>query len=874
MKETSLVVCLLLAVFTAAMGQPSCKLRTFTMADGLPSGTITMCATDPDGMLWIATWNGLCNYDGYRLNSFAAQPGKGQVLTSNRLRSLAPVGNGDIWLRTFDDSLYLFHGKTATYIPYPYNHRTPNSPKTPSNSSETGQKGFHHTDLGGTHWQLLPDGTFGYIDAESGRFVPVMQKMNMQKIVADKRGNLWFTGTHNLSMLSFSNYSFHNKTIVAGSDTRAIEADGNGHVFAGTQSGHLVMLDTEGNTLGFITPGGGLSATETRFCSKGIYALHHDSQGSLWVGTRGEGVFKLSGMHARGFSATRKMVFQPIATDVFDINEDIHHRIWIGTYKQGCLVVTIDGETIASLELPEGNARKVRRIERGQGNTMLLSTADGLFTLPITPQPHNPITLFHTKHKPGDTSSLMARDVLHAICNRTDSALLISTMGGGLQYTTDSRRPTADNLTMTAVKELTEGLGNIQTLTQDDEGRVWVIGENTIRCLGKDYRETAVYGAKDWGEEVEFSEAKTTTDPHSKNIYVATSNGIIVFNPNKIKLSDFAPSLVFCGVQYQGDKRITPLAGCDTLFLPTDRHNAIVYFSALDYGNNDLIRYAWRICELDTAWSYVGQEHCAPLSNLPPGKFTLEVRSTNSDGYWQDNNKTLLIDVEPTFWQSRWAWIIYLAVIAAILYTAFYIIKLRNDAKIEREMAQRKMRLFTDVNTQLRTPLTLIGGPVTEVLQTEQLSEQGRSFLQFVERNASDLISILDKETNTAEPDPFAIQLTEFIEKNIANEQLKIEDIASALCISRSVLYSKVKALYDISPLELVSDIRIKRACQLLAEDNRMNISEIGYATGFSEPKYFTRCFKRRVGQTPSEYRKNAKSPNSTPPQPNNPTTP
>ena len=98
----------------------------------------------------------------------------------------------------------------------------------------------------------------------------------------------------------------------------------------------------------------------------------------------------------------------------------------------------------------------------------------------------------------------------------------------------------------------------------------------------------------------------------------------------------------------------------------------------------------------------------------------------------------------------------------------------------------------------------------------------------------------------------------DFMEANMSNEDLEIESFAEKLCVSRAVFYRKLKSITGYTPVEFVRVIRLKRAIQLI-KDNSFTVSELAYMTGFSDPKYFTRCFKKMTGMTPTEYREQTK---------------
>ena len=100
----------------------------------------------------------------------------------------------------------------------------------------------------------------------------------------------------------------------------------------------------------------------------------------------------------------------------------------------------------------------------------------------------------------------------------------------------------------------------------------------------------------------------------------------------------------------------------------------------------------------------------------------------------------------------------------------------------------------------------------------------------------------------------FMKRLLDFIEANMSDINLKIEQLADAMNLSRAVFYTKLKAISGLSPIDFLRDIRIKRACQLIASGN-YTISQVAYMTGFKDPKFFSRTFRKIMNCSPTEYK-------------------
>lgn len=98
----------------------------------------------------------------------------------------------------------------------------------------------------------------------------------------------------------------------------------------------------------------------------------------------------------------------------------------------------------------------------------------------------------------------------------------------------------------------------------------------------------------------------------------------------------------------------------------------------------------------------------------------------------------------------------------------------------------------------------------------------------------------------------FIQKLMRVIEENIANKDLNIEFISDALGMSRSLLHEKIKLATGDSPGNLIRNARLNLAIRLLRK-NQYNTAELAFKTGFSDPKYFSKCFKKEFGKSPKE---------------------
>jgi AraC-like DNA-binding protein len=100
----------------------------------------------------------------------------------------------------------------------------------------------------------------------------------------------------------------------------------------------------------------------------------------------------------------------------------------------------------------------------------------------------------------------------------------------------------------------------------------------------------------------------------------------------------------------------------------------------------------------------------------------------------------------------------------------------------------------------------------------------------------------------------FMAQVNEYVKANIANPAITVEDIASAVNMSRTLFFTRIKQVTGLTPNEFLRTTRLKVAAELLAGDNKLRVTEICYMVGFSSTSYFAKCFQAQFGMLPNQY--------------------
>lgn len=115
-----------------------------------------------------------------------------------------------------------------------------------------------------------------------------------------------------------------------------------------------------------------------------------------------------------------------------------------------------------------------------------------------------------------------------------------------------------------------------------------------------------------------------------------------------------------------------------------------------------------------------------------------------------------------------------------------------------------------------------------------------------------------DNEPQVPEMSPsdkrFMDKLIELMESRIDNSDLVVDDLVKEMAVSRSVFFKKLKTLTGLAPVEFIKEVRINKAIKLI-ESGEFSITQVAYMVGINDPRYFSKCFKQKIGMTPSEYK-------------------
>lgn len=255
----------------------------------------------------------------------------------------------------------------------------------------------------------------------------------------------------------------------------------------------------------------------------------------------------------------------------------------------------------------------------------------------------------------------------------------------------------------------------IYSIEEDGKNNLWMGSNIGLLKYNKINNQYYIFKSEQGLQNSEFNTASSAKTPDGHMIFGGI-NGFNYFHPDSINVSEFVPEIVITGFslfykeynindKYQNhiilDKSI---AYTDTLFLKYNENVIGISFSALDYSNPKNIDYAYRLKGFNNQWVYTDAYHkYASYTNLAPGNYIFQIKSTNADRVWTNNTKNLFIIIEPAFWQQFW---FKIALIVLLFVSIYFYIRLRTRWALRQQkklaaLVREQTFEITEKNTEL-----------------------------------------------------------------------------------------------------------------------------------------------------------------------------
>ena len=725
-----------------------------------PHHKINNVTTIGKDMLALGTDNGVILYS-IPKNSFQQIDIRTATQTSNDVESVYQDHLGDIWIFSKDPGIVHLNLVTneKEHLFTPKDEIIKHGRKSRKLIFEDNAKNL---------WLLPTEGNFCYYDRKERTLKPLLTDINNPKSIfsplvrsytLDNQGNCWFATARGVEKLCFFPQSYQFNLTDYEAETRAFLQDSNKRLWTASKSNYIQIFAPDGNLVGYLSKQGNIIKEKQSFYN-GVYSILEDKDGNIWLGTKEIGLFQLKKTGANHYSIHHfehrtNDPYSLSSNSIYAIFQDSRNNIWIGCYGGGLnlLAQAKDGKVSfihSNNELrnyPIAYGMKVRNIAEAPGGVILVGTTNGLLTFSNNFERLEEIKFYRNIRRPGDKNSLSANDIMHIYTDKNKTTYIISFTGG-------VNKVISPNLLNENIQfrnyDKNNGLASDLALSmiEDTQNQLWVVSEIALSKFDPAKETFENYELSSIYQEFNFSEALPIINARNQ-IILGTDKGFLEVSPEKMRKSSYVPPIVFTGLKIQGHLTDHSIDNLEELELEPSQRNVTFQFAALDYVNPKGILYAYRLQGLEEEWNEADNNRSASYINLPAGKYQLQIKSTNSDGVWVDNVRTLSIHVLPTFWETYWAWLLYFILFilftASIVYVLFYIYRLRHRVDMEQQLANIKLRFFTDISHELRTPLTLISSPVTEVLENEPLSPSAREHLTLVHQNTERMLRLMNQ---------------------------------------------------------------------------------------------------------------------------------
>ena len=665
--------------------------------------------------------------------------------------------------------LMLERGEMVRLNPSTLEARLYGLPPSSLSDADLRSRSLLFSDHNGTLWAIAKYGPLCYYDETTDRFLPYLRDADnptsfyvptFQGYLMDRQGNLWLALDMGLARLSFQPHFFTFHLMEKNMDIRAFLADNKGRLWASSKSGVVRVRQQDGGPVLYLSSSGKLVTEKCAFGPK-VYAMLQTRDGDIWLGTREDGLFRLHPADDHRFTLHHYTSDSSDACSlssnrIFDLHEDCRGHLWVGTFGGGLNLVERNPESGSARFIHAGNRLKsfpadvgvrIRCPAETPDGILLAGTTDGLLAFRTSFARPEEIVFHHHRHVSGDDASLNSNHIMDIFQPRGTEQVYCLGFSGGLNLVSpDSLLHSRTTFHHYTVQDgLISNL--VHSMAEDGRGHYWVTTENGLSCLDPLTGQSVNYPCDRFRAGLRFAE--TVPLVMGDTLFLGTNLGVLELDLSKLPHDAYVPPVLLTEMRVQGNPLTGDVNRMKSLTLSPSQRNISFRFAAVDFVSPSTIQYAYRLRGLDDTWNKVENARSASYMNLPAGEYTLEIRSTNNNGVWMDNVRSLRLIVEPKFSETAWAWVLYaglfLLLVGTVCYVLFYIYRLRHRIDTEQQLADIKLRFFTDISHELRTPLTLISAPVDEMLQSRTLSEQDRKHLSLVHVNIRRMLRMMNQ---------------------------------------------------------------------------------------------------------------------------------
>ena len=566
-------------------------------------------------------------------------------------------------------------------------------------------------------------------------------------IVKDREGGIWvgtyYGGVNYLSPNTgqfecFAHSRFYNS--VNGTVIGRFCEDSSGYIWIASDDGGLSRFAPKDKQFTHYMP----DEHRNSLSYHNVHALCMDDD-DLWIGTYTGGVNVLNTKTGtfRVYTTKGGDLTTLDGTSSYAIFRDREKRIW---------VTSMAGINLYNRE--EDNFIRVKDLESltididqdADGNIWFSTQGKGLFK-------YNPDKKTWKNYVYSNTPGALVNDQVNCVLIDGNGNMWVGTMNGLCKYDAGEDRFEAIPLDIPS--------RNICGIVEDQHVLWLTTTKGLVRYAPGE--SCQVFTRSDGLQSEQFLPNAALKASDGK-IYVGSVNGFNAFYPYQIKMNKVLPPVVITGLEIFnkeiriGDKKLPKaLNWMAELDLSYKDHVFSLLYASLSYCTPEKNQYAYKLEGFDKDWNYVGSQNKATYTNLPAGTYVFKVKATNNDGIWSNQEASLKITIHPPFYWSTASKILYFIwVCIALTFFIRFLLKRtekKHTAEInqlnvskEKEVHEAKIKFFTMIAHEIRTPVSLIIGPLEKIMKSSiPMPAVLRDDLNIIDRNSQRLLFLVNQ---------------------------------------------------------------------------------------------------------------------------------
>ncbi|WP_282073932.1 hybrid sensor histidine kinase/response regulator transcription factor [Polaribacter atrinae] len=727
---------------------------------------VTDILKSSDNKMWVTTSYGLYQYTakGKLINSFFV-PNLEIEFTS----IVEDKKTGLLYLGTWNNGLFEFNLKTEKFKRY-YNQNIV------KNSKNTNNTYFLFIDKDRTLWVGTWGSSLNKFNLDTKKYSNINLSEFQDKgsaelygdvlcVYQDKLGVLWFgTNGGGVCKVNYTHNQFDildikkKNTNLPNEPVWSIYKDKKQHLWVGFKGNNNIYYSKTGiDYFKYKLP---IAKDETSNRKLGVKTILEDKQGNFWIATnhglyqvdRDKNILSFKSMKLR--NPNNLQLEQLLKTTI--LFQSSNGVFWIGTQQNGLRKSVNPGNPLTQefkTYLP--NERISSVLEDKKGN-IWIGTYRGVQLL----KPNSKDFIKFSKIL-GDKNSLSS-NIIISIFEDIKGNIWIGTPNGLNKVIIKNNNYVFESY------QQKDGLPNnyIHSILEDDKNNLWI---GTNKGISKfDVNENLFYNydINDGLKSNSFTENTSLKDKTSK-FYFGGIYGLNIFHPDSIK-SKNVPTVVLTGFKIAGQEIKPGEKYNDRVILNksieyyqdiTLNHNENIFsidYTALGSQSASSFSYSIKMEGLDKDWYSANLQKNVIYSNLNDGKYTFKVKAISDEEIIDSPIASLNIEILPPFWKTWQAFLLYVLAFIGLLYLYRHFINKQSnlqyrlelsklDRKKEEELAEMKTRFFTDIAHEIRTPLSLISGPLETLIEENLNKEQQTSYLTTINYHTKRLLTLVSQ---------------------------------------------------------------------------------------------------------------------------------